>query len=480
MARSSMAALFACLPLGLLIPGVVGAETGPRRGVAAASSALSEDDACHAEGSTSSTCAVSALQHRSHRGLADNALAKSIAKVDSSDNLWYRLQSASYKEFPAELPPGTDTDWVWPRDVAYYQLHANNDFVENFVDVYDFATPNVLGECNRFVTYFWPMYSFWMQESLRRIEATPEDAPPETTKKLQNFVRQASYLNCVWFNDPRNGTEWSKHVTEHMQMVRDRPSTDLEFPELPEWFHDVPEFFMYVHDACIFWGETMTCNLGYIARDVTGNKAGSDVCWDKVQVPTYGYSMFGISLIPGRLAVQEEPYNHTEYLECQEHPIAKTLLDDFCPFAGHYPDGLLNTSWGHGPAKGTKRYEDVLKCEAKLKMPEWSTTSNYPIHRAAEGNYVDVLKPSKGPLPSYDETQAQAENGSVIMAGWLAEFAAKLAARKAMNKTTFEDLKGLPKVAVDMAGETAKKAARAAAKALVNKTHYDLPIMPED
>jgi len=319
-----------------------------------------------------------------------------------------------------------------------------------------------------------------MQESLRRIEATPEDAPPETTKKLQNFVRQASYLNCVWFNDPRNGTEWSKHVTEHMQMVRDRPSTDLEFPELPEWFHDVPEFFMYVHDACIFWGETMTCNLGYIARDVTGNKAGSDVCWDKVQVPTYGYSMFGISLIPGRLAVQEEPYNHTEYLECQEHPIAKTLLDDFCPFAGHYPDGLLNTSWGHGPAKGTKRYEDVLKCEAKLKMPEWSTTSNYPIHRAAEGNYVDVLKPSKGPLPSYDETQAQAENGSVIMAGWLAEFAAKLAARKAMNKTTFEDLKGLPKVAVDMAGETAKKAARAAAKALVNKTHYDLPIMPED
>jgi len=374
-----------------------------------------------------------------------------------------------------------DKDWVWPRDLAYRQLHASNEMVEDFASIYSLATPWVVDECSRFITYFWPMYSFWSQESVRRIEAFPESPTPEQTKKLQHFVRQASYLNCVWWQDPRAGTNWSAPVTEHMQMVRERPSTDLEMPDLPEWFKTVTKEFMYVHDACIFWTSTMTCNLGYIARDIQGEKElGNDICWDKVQIPDYGYSMHNHSLMPHRKSIDQESYHHPEYLKCQEKPIGKEVLDHFCPFAGHYPDGMLNvSSWGHGPEKGTQRYNDVLKCEAKLDVPSWASCGNYPIHRPDEGNFIDVMKPFQGPMISYAEMQENLENGTIALSGVLAKWLAKEAALKSMG-TSESELNPLQKAGLDAVTGAAGQAAEAAAKKVVGANEVEVPVYTED
>mmetsp|Transcript_43719 Transcript_43719/g.140225 ORF Transcript_43719/g.140225 Transcript_43719/m.140225 type:complete len:429 (-) Transcript_43719:140-1426(-) len=346
------------------------------------SAALRDDDACAAG---DGACALNALQARSRPALTGDGQARGTDDAKGAGD--------------------ADDGWVWPEDVALKQMMGTEFSLHEYGDVFNFASPIVNRQCPPFVAYLWPQISFWSQEILRRVEAFPDDAPAEGQAKLQHFARNAAYTSCVSYFDPRSGSDFSEHVTGHMQSVMDLPSTSLEMPDLPEYFSKLEgtqRMKLVAVDACMMWTQAMSCDLGYIGRDLKGSKdTGGKVCWDKVPLPAYGMTILGVNMYPDRPKLNEsltDEFDHTDYLVCQEKPLLVEDIASWCPMAGHWPDGMWNASWGEPSPLGSQRRSDVLTCNKKIGNPSFSSLTAEMVHIADEGEDVDIMKPFRGYL----------------------------------------------------------------------------------
>jgi len=315
---------------------------------------------------------------------------------------------------------GTDNDedhdddgWVWSEETALRQNAGTPCVLEHNKDLCNVFSPLVAEQCPRFVAYFWPQVSFWSEEVVRRVEALPEAASNMERKQLQHFVRNAAYLGCAWFFDPRIGSGWSEHVAEYMRSVAGLPSSSLQLPELPAFFANVRESEpgkMIVPDVCMMWFTSNFCDLGYLARGV-GTRTGrsGDVCWDKIPLPPFGFTLFDRNLMPERPTVKSsdaDGYDFPEYMACQDRRLTREEVTSWCPMGGHYPDGMWNTSWGEPAPLGSQLRTDVLKCNKKLGIPDFARTTDMLVHIADEGEDVDIMKPFRGYLLDIEKVRA--------------------------------------------------------------------------
>lgn len=394
------------MPLRLLLrlPAVasilaVAAAAAPRE------SALKHDDACSPSWPGAGTCAVSALQQRSAQGGSGSLLA---AARDQQDH-----QSVSSVEAVAAVdhPNGTapplvvasDDDWVWPDTRALEQCGGTPYLYDQYFDIYQMLSPFVNDCCPVYNAYFWPMLSFWSTENLRRAEALPDEPSADQRSQLQAFMRSSSYLACTWYMDPRTGSNFSAAVAEHWNKVRSMPDTSLEMPELPDFFSNMSgadRFRLVAADACMMWFNSMSCDLGYISRELRGSKdLDGRVCWDEVPLPSYGYDMWGINMMPGRAKLNStttDPMSHPEYLACQEKPLDEQEIMEYCPMGGHWRDGMWNSSWGKEPPVGSRRRDEVLKCNQKVGNPAFAGVTSMPFHVADEGGDIALVRPYQG------------------------------------------------------------------------------------
>jgi len=315
------------------------------------------------------------------------------------------------------LANGTDNGdsdgWVWPEEAAVRQTGGTPFSVKEYKDIYNFVSPIVANQCPSYLVYFWPQVSFWSEEVVRRVEALPEAASNMERKQLQHFVRNAAYLGCAWFFDPRIGSGWSEHVAEYMRSVAGLPSSSLQLPELPAFFANVRESEpgkMIVPDVCMMWFTSNFCDLGYLARGV-GTRTGrsGDVCWDKIPLPPFGFTLFDRNLMPERPTVKSsdaDGYDFPEYMACQDRRLTREEVTSWCPMGGHYPDGMWNTSWGEPAPLGSQLRTDVLKCNKKLGIPDFARTTDMLVHIADEGEDVDIMKPFRGYLLDIEKVRA--------------------------------------------------------------------------
>jgi len=344
--------------------------------------ALGTDDACDAE---AGSCAVSALQIDSIR----RAPAAAVAAKEENEDSEQRQQQPEEDE--------SDTNWVWSRSEMDRQQRMEKARSMPFMlDLYRTFAPRMVEHCVEWTAFFWPMMSFWSQEVLRRVEAMPADADAVSMEKLHKFAKNASYLMCDFWFDPRNGTEWSEPVTEYMQRVYSAPATDLDMPMLDGWFRNVKRMKkLWAADSCMFWADSLMCDLGIWSRERQGSKGRDGLCWDRVPAPEYGFTSFGASMMDDRKTAPEsfDAYAREEYNECLEQPLDKADLQHHCPMFGHYHSGFLNvSSWGAGYPAGSSQYNQVLQCQAKLNIPASASTTSALVLRPWGGN-ITLMDP---------------------------------------------------------------------------------------
>jgi len=367
-------------PTGLTALLVLLSSALARSGAAVPHSALGADDACDAQ---AGNCAVSALQ------LGSSARG---ALTGTSEEVKPQSSGAEAEE--------DDPKWVWPKELADKQQKTDRYRSKPFtMDLYYTFAPKMVQHCVEWVAYFWPMMSFWSQEVLRRVEALPADADEAAQEKLRQFSLNASYLMCDFWFDPRSGTNWSKPVQEYMMRVKSAPSDDLDMPRL-EGFFDSTEARrdLWAADSCLFWSSSLMCDIGLWSRDMQGSKDhGDGLCWDQVPTPEYAFTALGASLQHDRPEKPDDvdAFLHPEYLQCMEKPVTQELLEHRCPMFGHYSVGFLNvTDWGHGYEKGSSNYDQALKCQAKLKIPETVGLSGDLVVRPWSSNISLIDPPS--------------------------------------------------------------------------------------
>lgn len=323
--------------------------------------ALGQDDACADSGD--GACALQALQHRSSKGSQTP-----------------EATSAEEKLTPENAPEG----WVWSSEDVKKQYVVPLDRPDWLMNSY--ATPfSVLVSwyCSRWLAYSWAKVAFWSQEVLRRTEALPATPSPSQQEDLQKFARKATFLTCMDSFDAQKGSDWSSHVAEYMRTVAKMPSTSFEMPLLDGWFTEsYASYELFSLDACMFWVTSNIYDMAYLARDLKGNKDyGDGICWDKVDRNMYNLTMGNFSLdIPFTIDPFEDNAmmdERDEYLECQEKPLTREVLEANCPMFGHYPEGMWGLggmfwSWGEIPSADSERYRVVMESNKKLGLPEFA------------------------------------------------------------------------------------------------------------
>lgn len=218
--------------------------------------------------------------------------------------------------------------------------------------------------------YFWPQASFLAGEMWKRAKRADLN-DPDQRRQVELLLNQTSYLMCLPKFDPRKGTKWSEHVANWMKKAARSPG--ITFPTLPhEPFFDRQEMAdMVVFDGCMVWAKDMACDVWWWGKELRGNKAPNELCWDNVPWPGYSFAALGGSDQQGRPAPPPNVRQrlHPEYAECMEHLLNDTVFDQLCPEGGHLRDGVFDvTYWGDG-VNSRRGQEEISQCTEMMGTP---------------------------------------------------------------------------------------------------------------
>jgi len=253
--------------------------------------------------------------------------------------------------------------------------HTQDEWLWNATKVSDVRQEkvgNILEEitdgCKHWTALFWPQVSFLTQEVRRRANALPEEPTHQQQSDLRTFTTKMSYLMCADTLDPRQQSStkyFAQRVLPLWEELASAPASSLEVPALNLWFKQ-RRFRMRVVSGCLMWTQTLMCDLGFAAEELSGGKSSNATCWSKLQRPSNYRTFADISKYDIE-AMDSDPLGYTK---CQEGILSKHRVEQLCPWHGHYASGTFGQeNWGEAPPKDSAEYADVIKCNKKFGIP---------------------------------------------------------------------------------------------------------------